>query len=74
MTELRPNISIILINVNEFNSFIKRKNLFRLQTKAKLNFVLYAEGKSKTFGRVEIKVYLKRSISDKVEFMTKGII
>lgn len=51
----------------------KRKNIFRLETKAILNFVLYAEDTSKTFGRVEIKVGLERSISDKLEFKIKGI-
>lgn len=52
---------------------IKRKNIFRLETKAILNFVLYAEDTSKTFWKVEIKVGLERSISDKLEFRIKGI-
>lgn len=53
---------------------LKEKNFFRVETKAKLNFVLYAEDTSKTFGRAEIKVGLERSISEKVEFRIKGVI
>lgn len=73
MTELRLNLSFISINVNEFNLPIKRKSIFKSETKEKLNFVLYTDDISKTFKRVEIKVGLERSISSKVEFGIRRI-
>lgn len=65
MTSLRPNISVIPINVNGLNSFIKRKNILILVYKARLMYILYKRAHLKQNDSERLKIKNRARYSKK---------